>query len=418
MKRLAIIAHQFPPMGGATYIRMVKFSRYLPQFGWRPTVITAGAGFAIKSDTSLLDQLPPEVRIVRTSTPPVPNAPHAPTLPFLRGKPRRMARAILEATDRAWIPDKAVRWNRRAIAEFEREHSTEPFQAILTTSPPHSTHLIGLELRRRHHVPWVVDFRDGWSGNPLYDWRLPPFRRMVRGLQDRVLAHADAVIATTAPIMGTLGNPKHGRVVANGFDPADLAGLKPMQLRGPSIVHCGSLNEIRSPDPFLRGFARFKATNAAPVHAHFFGPFPDGSRELLKRLGLEDSVILHPSVSHREALAAQLAADVLLLIQSKEIGGDTAIPGKLYEYLAARRPILVVASSGPAATLVGSLNAGLVADPDRPDQVAQALVSLLSDDGISGALQTMDLSKFDRRAQAHELARILDQVGGDRLDGQ
>jgi glycosyltransferase involved in cell wall biosynthesis len=285
----------------------------------------------------------------------------------------------------AWvIPDlEIVGWTPFALSRARELIKQERFDCVITSSPPQSGHLIGLALQS-HGIPWVADFRDGWTFERAD--RPPSAIRPLDGLDRRlergVVRRADAVCAVTDPIATDLAD-RFGRPVAtitNGFDPdrptspaERLDGL--LSPRRRSLVHTGNLaSGGRSLDLLLSAVKKLAAT--APVAAQqleivLVGPTTVAEQDAVVRAGSTDSVRLTGPVPRTTALALQRAADGLLVITGS--GQSGVATGKLYEYLAAERPILVIGEDTAAAEIVQRVAAGIAVPRDDPDAVAAAL---------------------------------------------
>jgi glycosyltransferase involved in cell wall biosynthesis len=272
----------------------------------------------------------------------------------------------------------------RALS-LSREHR---FDCVITTSPPQSAHLAGLALRRTG-VPWIADLRDGWTFDPPRPaWPTAVQDRVDRALEHAVLSRADRVVAVTAPIADDLGQRlgHEVRVITNGFDPEETAEraepLNGMLTPGlHSLVHTGRGGVSgRSPRTLLDGVAELRARwpdVAERLEVVFAGPTTGEERELLadERLGgMARSVGF---LERPQALALQRAADSLLVVAAGASMRSVAT-NKLYEYLAARRPVLVLGDGSEAARIVREADAGIVAPGNDPSAVAEALRQLVS----------------------------------------
>jgi glycosyltransferase involved in cell wall biosynthesis len=287
----------------------------------------------------------------------------------------------------------------------------EGIDVVVTTSPPGSVHLVGSFVRRFTRARWVADLRDSIASHPHR-------RRQVRGesaLARHVAHRADAVVAASDAIgaeMQTLGPPRRLQVIANGCDFEDFDGLEYRPGDRLRVTHAGSFFGRRDPRAFLEALAR----TDGDVVARFVGGFPTAYREYADRLGLGDRVEVVPQQSRSEALALQRDSDaLLLLIPENEGRGRGVLSGKVFEYLAAERPILaVVPPDGEAAALIRGTGAGTVVAPDDVDGMAAAL-SELDERRKAGALRETPLAqewrdKLSRRARAREYAELLEAV--------
>ncbi len=407
----------FPPMGGGGVYRPLSFVRYLGEHGWRATVIAPrGDAFWIR-DESLAARIPEDVRVVRTKTW------SGQALLGRRGAPsqrrssrgfgvsRRLASGVL-------LPDTYIGWfpfaRRAALAEAR----STMFDAIYSTSPPETAHLVAGAVSRHTGLPWVADFRDPWMNLRL----LPPptpLHAAVHRRMERAVCRRAHVVVTTRAVEEALRREHPGvRVtrIPNGYDGEDAAAVASVVPEaGPMrIVHAGMLTQKRSAVPFLEALHAFLARCPQArddVRVDFIGAREDDNERALDRLGLGDVVRFRDTVPHPEVLRAERSAHVLLLIKHVDPRYDGLVPGKLYEYIGLRRPLLALAPAGEARALVESLRRGETADPGDVADIARALETL-HDRHRAGVLDSdFDLSErpeLERSRLAGDLARVLD----------
>jgi glycosyltransferase involved in cell wall biosynthesis len=327
-----------------------------------------------------------------------------------RGLDRLVLRAELGARA-ALVPDASVLWNLTAAPATIRLVRRLPADAVLTTSPPGSVHLAGAAAKRTTGIPWIADLRDSLVLHAHRRHELRGERTLARFVARR----ADAVVCVSEAIageMGAVGVKGLLRVIGNGCDFEDFEGLA--YAPGPAfrITHAGSFFGRRDPRPFLEALAR--ADRA--VTARFVGDFRSRDREHAERLGVVDRLELVPYLPRREALALQRDSEALLLLVPEAEGrGKGILTGKVYEYLAAERPILAaVPPDGEAAALIRDTGAGVVAAPDDVDAISAALDELV-ERWRAGELGALALSaeqreRLSRRARAQELVEVLEDV--------
>lgn len=445
MKQVLYIAYFFPPLGGAGVQRSLKFVRYLPEHGWQPTVLTGAADYWLRDD-GLLDELGPSIVIHRVpawgrrflgagarpaagAAVPRPAGSAAPT----PAAPRSSARIGLFRTLARWIfvPDAYLGWTyparrfARGLAQGSR------FDAVITTSSPDSAHLIGRALKTSFGIPWIADFRDPWVRRLSYAAPTPLHDRWQRTLEARCIEAADAVIVTSertrADFLHRLPATAAEKitVVTNGYDEGDFEAARRLLERTPDsptrweaeILHAGQLNPDRPIGPFLAGLRRFLDNDEArpELRVLFLGGHYDRDVAEVRAHGLEDRVVFRGNVGHTESVAALLRARVLLLLENDSDRGELILPGKVFEYLRSGRPILaVVPPEGAAAQMVRSMDAGWIADPRRPETIAEGLDRLLAGppaerpaaDPPAGAR----VARFERRMLTRDLAQVLDTI--------
>jgi glycosyltransferase involved in cell wall biosynthesis len=350
-------------------------------------------------------------------------------------RPSGLYRAARTLAAWALVPDSYAPWRGAALRAAATRVSRGDIDAVLTSSPPDTVHLVGLDLKRAGARPWVADFRDPWVGltykRPPTAWHAWRQRR----LRSAVLGGADLILATTRASMdiarSLLGAEGAERVLhlPNGWeadvDPAAPAASDtpaPAASGGPAppaaretplrLVYTGTLWDVAATRTCLAALARALAGAGAPAGAVRFdlvGPYESAERRLAADLGLAEVARFRGQVTYAESRALQAGAGVLVLLQASGPGYEVAIPGKLYEYVASGRPILAFLAPGEAADLVRE-SGGWVVPPDDERGAAEAFARLVRGErpgGDSPARRALaDAHRRDRIAA--RLAAILD----------
>jgi glycosyltransferase involved in cell wall biosynthesis len=376
-RSILLVAPISPPATLSAAHRIAGLTRYLARLGHEVTVIT--------SVVSGSGPVPDAARTVRTRD--------------LMVSPLNWRRENFEALQSAGdagydpapsalasvvVPDlELIGWLPFATARALRMARRGHFDCVITSSPPHSGHLVGLALQTRG-VPWLADFRDGWTFEPTRPrYPLGAQRRCDAALERIVATRADAIVAVTPPITEDLRLRfgSEGVTVTNGFDPEEAVApstwTPPLAADRHSLVYTGSLSYAgNSPEPLLRGLDLLAAERpelAARLEVVFAGPTTTSERE---EFALREPLVRTVGRLPRDrTLALQRAADGLILI-----AGDhrpSVATGKLYEYLAADRPILVLGSTSVAARIVEATGSGDAVPLDDPAVIAGALERLL-----------------------------------------
>jgi glycosyltransferase involved in cell wall biosynthesis len=425
VRHLLVVSHFFPPMGGGGVQRVTKLVKYLEPQGWRVTVVAGRPEDYWMQDPALLADLPESCRVLRVA---------APTgLGVLRrvgrrggGSSRRSSRLFAGLRRlSAWtlVPDSYVGWRAAALRAAREVLATDPPAAVLSTSPPETNHLVARALHREAHLPWLADFRDPWFALHLYPAPTPWHRARHARLERAVLHDADSVTTTTAWLADLLrgrGRPGLGvALVRNGFDPADF-DTAPRPARDPRsplrLVHTGMLTLTRSAEGLLRGLRRLHELRPElgdALEIELVGARESRNDALVAALGLGSCVRLRDYVSHPEAVAAMRDADVLVLIKHVEPRFRGLVPGKLYEYMGAGRPLLALVPESEAADLVRDLAWGEVAPPDDPEAIAAALARLAERHRagtLAQAYARNGRERFERPSQARAFAALLESI--------
>jgi glycosyltransferase involved in cell wall biosynthesis len=410
--KVLIVSLYFPPAGGGGVQRPLKFATHLPTLGIETHVLAPDDPKWIHADPDL--QPPTNAWIHRARYLGPKGRRPAEELHGRRGLDRISRQARL-AGRRFLLPDENVSWNLTAIPAAVRIVRREGIDVVLTTSPPSSVQLIGAAAKRATGVRWVADLRDSIVAHPHRRAERLAVRTKERGeaaVARLVARNADAIVAVSDAIAEeTRGLDPKGPVVtiANGSDFDDFAGLPYERGERFRITHTGSFFGKRDPRPFLTALA----DSGLDVTARFVGDFRTADREWAEELGLGDRLELHPYVPRRRSLELQRDSEALLLLIPEAGGrGKGVLSGKVFEYLAAERPILAsVPPDGAAAELIEETGAGVVAPPDDPAAIADALRGLV-ERYEAGALDGTPLSeewrdKLSRRTRVEELAELL-----------
>jgi len=410
--KLLLVSLYFPPAGGGGVQRPLKFAQYLPALGIETHVLAPDGLKWIHEDEEL--RAPTQAWVHRARYLGPRGRRPAEELHGTEGVSRALVHAKL-ASRRLLLPDEAVSWNLTAIPAAIRIARQEGIDAVLTTSPPGSVHLVGAAVKRATGATWVADLRDSLVAHPHR--RSDSLAARVKGKASHGVAQlvarsADAITCVSDAIAEEArGFGPRGRVVtiSNGCDFDDFAGLEYTPGRRFRITHTGSFFGKRDPRPFLTALAK----TGLDIVARFVGDFRSSDFEFAERLGLGDRLELIPYAPRQRALELQRDSDALLLLIPEAGGrGRGVLSGKVFEYLAAERPILAaVPPDGAAAKLIRETGAGVVAAPDDVEALGEALTGLVKrfrDGGLPPVELPPDTRhRLSRRARAEELAELL-----------
>lgn len=412
-----MVAYHFPPQTGSSgLLRTLKFSRYLPDLGWQPVVITAHPRAYESIDPRAEESLPNDLPII-----------HAFALDTKKHLSFRGAYPDLLA-----LPDRWAAWVLGGVPAgllAIRKHRAD---ILFTTFPVCSAVLIGLILHQLTGKPWVVDLRDSMT-EEAYP-RDPRMRRLWRWIERHAVHRAARVIFTTPSTrrMYLERYPDlHAEkflVISNGYDEEDFAALalgqnapaaeKPLQL-----LHTGTLYpEERDPRPFFRAVSRLKSEGRIGkdnLQIAFRAPGSDNLyRSMLGELNIADIVQLQPHIPYHQSLQECADADALLLFQAANC--DHQIPAKAYEYLRVQRPVFALTTkTGDTANLLNETGGATIVDLASADDIYRELPVFL--DAIrAGKYPVADRSRLERYArhnQARDLAACLSLVRQEYLAG-
>lgn len=434
-KRVLLVTYAFPPTGGAGVQRAAKFVKYLPEQGWQPSILTVSNPSVPLVDESLLSDIPAGtvIRTARTFEPgygvkQLVSGSHEGTQ-RRPGLLRRALKGLARAAGNALLqPDPQILWLPAAVRAGTRLLAEIPHDAIVATAPPFSSLLVGAILSRRSGLPLVLDYRDEWDISNAY-WenkRQGIISRWVQsGMQRYAVRTARALVATTrasarslAAIAARSRSAAQITHIYNGYDPDDFfADPAPREERDRfRLAYIGTLWNLTSVGPLVEGVQKLAAHAphlAERLELVFAGRRTGQQDELLNRLeGLPCRVVRLPYVDHHEAIDLMRTADALCLLLSDLPHGERVVSAKVFEYMAARRPILAIAPRGEHWDLLRDCPAARCHTPGDTEGIAKSLAGemerALRDEPFDAG--DWDASRFDRRHLAGELAELLDEL--------
>jgi len=431
MKKVLIIAYYWPPTGGGGVYRWVKFVKYLRDYGWEPIVYTPSNPEAGIRDESLLKDIPSDITILKRKI----------TEPYsfykvFTGKKKKSTFDNFVKTNKStgnslkekisiwirgnlFIPDARCWWIKPSVRFLRKWLKEHPVDVIVSTGPPHSMHMIGLKTVRNSGIPWLADFRDPWTNIDFYHLlRLSGWAdRKHRKLERRVLQTANRVVTVTpswGELMKELG-AQSVHVVNNGYDSEDFEFLPIEQDKEFSITHVGSLNGARNPIALWNALSEICNENIefkSKLKLRFLGAVDYSVKENLKTLNLIEQTEFCGYVTHDEALKIGARSAVLLLLLNNTPGVQGIIPGKMYEYLASNRPILLIGPEAcDSARILSETQSGYRAGFDDVSGIKQSILALWEDDKINKSnTDYQKIQQFSRKNLTEKLAKILDDM--------
>ncbi len=417
MKRLLIVTYYWPPTGGSGVQRWVKFSKYLPQYGWQPVIYTPENPERLAVDESLLSDIPECAEIIKTHiTEPygiyrrlsASSGKPSEVNPLNARKKSPLKRLSLWLRGNLFIPDPRILWVRpsvRHLVKYLREH---PVDAVVTTGPPHSMHLIGKALKKKLGVRWIADFRDPWTEMFYYKHlSLTGFSdRKHRRLEQSVLDGADMVIAVSPPVQRDFASRTRTPVelITNGFDEDDFSGEVPERRDGKfTIVHTGLFASDGNPLNLWDALAqrcRQDGDFRSRLEIRLAGKTDTEIISAIAERGLGDNLVDLGYLPHGQTVREQRAADILLLPLRQEPEYAKVLPGKIFEYLAAARPVLGIGQKdGAAAAVLRDAGAGEMFDWEEKDGLMEFIAE--PHPSPSGA------DRYSRRRLTERLVELL-----------
>lgn len=417
MKRVLIIAYFFPPLGGSGSLRPFKLAKYLPRFGWHPTILSVrNPDWYYGRDEALIHELGPQVTIQRSW--------------MLRASwiyrilnPFPNKKLDMFIRDYFLHPDDKIGWIPFAYIRALEIAKDSSFHALFSTSAPLSAHLIAYLIKRKTRLPWIADFRDEWFENPDLSMPTSLHRRLHYALEG-VIVRASDKVTTAAPSFSDFlkkhdPDPRRFAALTMGFDPEDFtASVGPERSAGDrkafTLTFSGLFYRSFTPRNLLAAIEDLIASNLLPptgIRVKFIG---GNSRT---EIGSEDRYEVFEFLgfmSHKDAVRHIVQSDALLLLLSKE-RGKGVIPSKVFEYLATRKPILaIVPQDGEVAGIIRDTGTGFVVDFEDIAGIKQALLQLhrnwIENKHCIPGRDNEKISKYDQFHLTQRLASILDEI--------
>jgi len=430
MKKVLIITYYWIPSGGAGVQRWVKFTKYLRDFGYEPIIYTPENPEYPSIDTSFEKDIPTDIEIIKTPI----------WEPYnvyrnLTGKKNQTINAgfISEDKKQGWkdklsiwirgnflIPDPRRFWIRPSVRYLTEYLQKNPVDAIITTGPPHSMHMIGLGLKKNFpNLPWIADFRDPWTNIDFYkDLNLTWCADKIHHrFEKKVVQTADCVVVVSQGMKDEFEqmNPKQLEVITNGYDELDVQETEIELDAKFTISHIGTLNKARNPEILWEVLSEICVENIvfkADLQIQLIGKVDFSVLEDIRQSGLQDQLLKIDYLSHTEAIAKQNSSQLLLLLINQTDNAKGILTGKFFEYLAAKRPILGVGPiDGDAAEVLHETGAGVMVDfcdYQTTKQVVLDYYNLYKTNSLS--VQSKSVERFSRKFLTGELSKLINSL--------
>ncbi len=423
---MLVIAYYWPPSGGSGVQRWVKFCKYLPAEGWTPVVFAPENADYPSLDPTIGADLPQDLELVRgriwepyAAYRKLTGAKSTEVTEISSGKKSFKQKLSLWIRANLFVPDPRVGWVRPSVKTLKNYLREHPVDVIVTTGPPHSVHLIGRKLHKALGIPWVPDFRDPWSR--MYYLKYLPMTpatwRLLRRQEQAVLDECSTVLACTPLVQEEFRAQTRTPVacITNGYDEEDFAGPAPEPDGLFNLTHTGLFAADGNPVALWQVLGKMAAEDPAFRQALRIRLAGKVDREVLQSMednGLKDNIIALGYCSHPRAVREQRAASVLLLPLRNDPQYRPILPGKLFEYLAARRPVLGIGQTdGAMARVIGEAHAGVTLDWADASALEAFLREAWKQHCSGGVPATAgDIGPYSRRATAHALAQLLETL--------
>jgi len=427
-KRVLIISYYWPPTGGSGVQRWVKFSRYLPSEGWQPVVYTPLNPEMITVDESLAKEIPSEVEVIKTKifepyeiyrklSGKKGGAQKGEVNPINAGKKSLGQKIAMFIRGNFFIPDPRCFWIGPSVKYLKNYLKEHPVDMIVSTGPPHSMHLIARKVALATGIPWIADFRDPWT-KMFYFKHLGLTKlseRRHRKLEKLVLDDATVIVAVSPLVRDEFVKMTDTPVelITNGYDENDAVKVEADGFF--NLTHTGLFASDGIPDLLWKVLAEKAAADAefaAKLRIRLVGKTDAEVLASLKAAGLESNTVHLGYQPHHVAVEEQAKASLLLLPLRKEPEYRAVLPGKLFEYLSARRPILGIGQpDGAMAAIVKETSTGVTVDWN--DEAALRMEIDRHWEAFKQGLDIYggkDVSAYSRRALTRRMAELMNKL--------
>jgi len=430
-RKVLIITYYWPPSGGAGVQRWLKFSKYLREFGWEPVIYTPENPEAPAIDNSLEKDIPDGITVIKRPI----AEPYIAYKRLVGMKPGDKVNAsFLQEEEKpglaegfaVWlrgnffIPDARRFWIKPSAKFLEEYLKDHPVDAMVSTGPPHSMHLIALKVHKKLNIPWLADFRDPWTGIDFYhQLRLTSLADSVHHkLEKNVLAAASAVTVVSQNMVTEFSTivQREYKLITNGYDEEDISPLPPDHLDSKfTISHVGSINAARNPVRLWKVLSEMVAESrefSKALEIKLVGKVDIGVLKRIESVGLKEYLSQIEYMPHQDVMHEIQKSQVLLLLINNTPNAKGILTGKLFEYLGSGRPVLSIGpEDGEAAMILRNTQAGETAGYENES----AMRDILSDyfDRYSThnlSSNTANRSKYSRKALTGEISGILSEL--------
>ncbi|MBK5208998.1 MAG: glycosyltransferase family 4 protein [Flavobacteriaceae bacterium] len=423
MKKALIITYYWPPAGGSGVQRWLKFVKYFRDFDIEPVVYTVENPNYPILDESLFKDIPNDIEILKQ---PIwePNSLFAffgkkktESAGFLNPNPTFFGKILQYIRANYFIPDARKFWVKPSFKYLNKYLKLNKIDVVVTTGPPHSLHLIGLNLKKELNIKWIADFRDPWTEID-YLQQLPLTKKAIekhRFLEKEVLKNADAVL-----VVGKTMNEKYSKfnsnvvTVTNGFDGEISETAVELDSKF-TVTHIGLMNADRNPKILWRVLSEIIAKNkefANDFELKLIGKADASVIEDISKHQLSSNIQVIDYVTHDKVIEFQKKSQVLLLIVNKVPSAKGIITGKIFEYLMAKRPVLGIAPlNGDVAEIIMETNSGVVIDFSDEIGLKKAILKLYAKFKLGNlTVESKNIAQFQRRELTRKVSEIINMI--------
>ncbi len=395
-KKVLIITYYWPPSGGAGVQRWLKFIKYLPDHGWKPVVYTAENGEYPVLDEQLSKEIPNNIEVLKT---PIwepygwykkltgrkkEDKINSSFLSENKKRSKTLENISIWIRGNLFIPDARKFWVAPSVKYLTKYLQKNKIDAIISSGPPHSMHLIAMDLKKKFNIPWIADFRDPWTNIDYYkDLNLTKRSdKKHKQLERSVLNNADVALTvgkTLGKELAKLGS-KNVKVIENGYDPNDFSNKNNALDSNFTLSHIGSFSPSRNHPVLWKALKELIDENdefANIFQLKLIGKVDHSVKESIDQYGLSDYVKYIAYLPHHQVIKEQSSSHVLLLMVNNTPNAKGIVTGKVFEYMASNRPILVIGpKDGDLSEIIKESITGIVCDYDEKTKIKATILDL------------------------------------------
>ncbi|HEY3371905.1 MAG TPA: glycosyltransferase family 4 protein [Prolixibacteraceae bacterium] len=423
MKKVLIITYYWPPSGGAGVQRWLKFAKYLPEFGWQPIILTVDPQYASypQRDKSLASEIDPSCLVYNTKSFELYNL-----YKLLSGKKEvpyggfanESKEGLLQKVSKFLrgnflLPDPRKGWNKYAFRKASKLIREFNIDTVVTTSPPHSTQLIGLKLKQTFNIKWIADLRDPWTD--IYFYNQFKHTALARAIdlryERKVVENADLIVTVSEDVKRIFASKSSlpiavkTHVIPNGFDEDDfmirLVPTEPKKV----ITYTGTISEAYPVDSFLKALCSLEQELKSQILIRFVGKVPQSVVQKFKDTNLEIELVGY--VDHPKSIEYLFRSNLLLLVIPEVKNNHGILTGKFFEYLASEIPILAIGpTEGDLAKIIEETHCGKLFDYQDTEGMRGFILENLNNPG-SGSSNSESAGQYSRKQLTRRVAQLL-----------
>ncbi|HEX2934118.1 MAG TPA: glycosyltransferase [Bacteroidales bacterium] len=430
MKKVLIITYYWPPAGGSAVYRWLKFTKYLREFGWEPVIYTAENGEYPELDPANEKDIPQDITILKQPI----WEPYSAYKKFIgqkktdkvnvgflseKKKPALTERISVWVRGNFFIPDARKFWIKPSVKFLTQWLKDNPLDAIISSGPPHSMHLIAMGLKKKLNLPWIADFRDPWTKIDFYnELKLTWFaNRKHHRLEKKVVTSADYIVAVGSQMQHEFEEigARKAMTITNGYDTADKPNIPGGTDTKFTLAHFGTINKARNPEVLWKVLSTLTKENKAfadDLEIKFIGRIDQAVRDTIEKYELTPYLNKIDFLPHHEVLTMQRQSQVLLLLINNTHNAGGILTGKFFEYLASERPIIGIGpEEGDVASILNSAEAGKMVGFENAEKLRDTLLAYyeLYKQGKL-AISSSNIAPYSRYELTRKLSGILNEI--------